>query len=159
MQPSLDPDSPLLPPPSDSFSAPYGYFENLPNRTVGRLHAEVYPQAPSPLWRLRWAGWAVVPLILVVVWLQFNRQPSIPADAGATRAVEAALFELPEAERIEYLLANSPTPDPDWLASNPFTEAPILEPDLAEYIIENGIPGQLPSELEIAWGIETELNY
>jgi len=145
-----------LPPPNDSFSAPYGYFENLPERTLRRLHAENHSvRQLSPLWRFRWSGLTLLMLIAVMTLSRLNNWNTGVKEKNQVASFEAALFELPESSRIDYLLSSYPSPDPHWLSATELSDLPIIESDIAAEVLDQYSAASLPLDYE--WALMTEM--
>lgn len=147
-----------LPPPSDSFSAPYGYFENLPERTLRRLHADNHTERQfSPLWRFKWSGLALVLVLAVVTLSKLNHWNIGVNEKTQVASLESELLGLSESDRIEFLLASHPSPDPHWMTATELSNMPIIESEIPVEELEQYAAASLPLDYEWALISETEL--
>lgn len=145
-----------LPPPSDLFSAPYGYFENLPARTLSRLHSGAATvQKTSPLWRFKWSGLAFLLVLSFLIWGRMAQWGGHTLEKSHNLALNAALIDLPEAARIDYLLSHSPSPDPDWLSVTEMSTTPIIEARIAAEVLDENTETYMPADYE--WALMTEI--
>lgn len=146
-----------LPPPSDSFSAPYGYFENLPERTLSRLHGggSRTERQISPLWRFRWSGLVLLLLFAAMALNKLNHWNLGVEEKVQGAPLEAALFVVPESSRIEYLLESCPSPDPLWMSETELSGLPMIESEIAAEVLDQNADALLPPDYE--WALITEI--
>lgn len=145
-----------LPPPNDSFSTPYGYFENLPERTINRLQSDYLSVQPvSPLWRFKWSGLAFLFVLSLLIGGRMTYRGSYSQEKSHSLALNASLIELPESARIDYLLSQSPAPDPYWLSLTEMPNAPIIDAEIAAEVLDPSSETSLPSDYE--WALMTEI--